>query len=54
MMCDEFPIMVICKCRALLTWFAMSFQPWSDVSAGWAFLNLLDISVEEDEDLLGG
>ena len=30
------------------------FLPWSDISARWAFLTELDISVEEDEDLHGG
>ena len=30
------------------------FLPWSDVSVGRAFLTGSDISVEEDEDLLGG
>ena len=32
-MCDELPIMVRCKCRAFITWCAMIFLPWSDVSA---------------------
>ena len=30
------------------------FLSWSDVSVGYAFLIGSDISVEEDEDLLGG
>ena len=28
--------------------------PWSDISAGWAFLGGSYISAEEDEDLHGG
>ena len=32
MMCDEFPIMVRCKCRAFLTWILDVFLSWSNVS----------------------
>ena len=43
MVCDEFPTMVKCECWVGLSDIVVTcFEPW------------LDISIEEDEDLLGG
>ena len=46
--------MVRCECWACLSDMVDVFIPWSDISTGQAFLNGLDISAEEDEDLPGG
>ena len=39
---------------AILIWFLDVFLSWSDISVGRAFLTQSNISVEEDEDILGG
>ena len=57
------PPMVRCECWACLSNMVVDvFLPWSDVSAGQAFLTWFldvflpwsDIGAEEDEDLHGG
>ena len=50
------PLIVRCECWPCLSDMVVDvFLPWSDVSAGRAFLTGLDIlSVEEDEYLYGG
>ena len=46
--------MVICECWVCVYDIVDVFIPWSDVSAGWAFLTGSNISAKEDEDLHGG